>query len=164
MKKVLVAIVLLISLRSPSAILAATSSDNGPCAPLPAVSSSGFEPFLEKFMNAFCYQKQNCQHDAEVRTTNGVHPYVKIWYSPSLWNWLTVDSRLGDVPDGAMLVKEQYVSLAAPLSEWTIMVKDQMGSWDAGTGRIYWRRPNLRSRPPHVASRRFHLWGSDCIA
>jgi hypothetical protein len=60
----------------------------------------------------------------------GVDWINKVWYSPSLWNWLTVGGRQGDVPDDAMLVKEQYVSLTAPLSEWTIMVKDQTGSWE----------------------------------
>src|SRR5262249_11077790 len=116
MKKVIAVIVLTLSphARLP-ATLAAASPDSGPCAPLPAASSPGFEPLLEAFMNAFCYQKQNWQHDAQIRTSDGVHPYVKVWYSPSLWDWLTVSGRAGNVPDGAILVNEQYVSLPPPL-------------------------------------------------
>ena len=81
-------------------------------------------------MNDFCYQKQSWQHDPDVRTSNGVHPFVKVWYSPQLWDWLTLHQRSDAVPDGAMLVKEQYQTLTAPLTEWTIMVKDEAGSFD----------------------------------
>jgi mono/diheme cytochrome c family protein len=120
-------------------------------------------------MNAFCYQKQNWQHDAQIRTSDGVHPYVKVWYSPSLWNWLTVDDRQGDVPDGAMLVKEQYVSLTAPVHEWTIMVKDQTGSWDGW----YWADLSAPTKPqratpacaePQISSVGFGLYCMNCHA
>lgn len=102
----------------------------GACAPLPAASAPNFEPRLEAFMNNLCYRRQHWEHDPQVRTSDGVHPYVKVWYSPSLWHWITVDKRQGNPPDGAMIVKEQYKTLTAPLSEWTIMVKDSKGSWD----------------------------------
>jgi hypothetical protein len=120
-------------------------------------------------MNAFCYQKQNWQHDAQIRTSDGVHPYVKVWYSPSLWNWLTVDGRQGDVPDGAMIVKEQYVSPTAPLHEWTIMVKDQTGSWDGW----YWadlsaptkaQKPTPACGEPQISSVGFGLYCMNCHA
>ncbi len=143
MKKTIAAIVLLMLAGLPPVILAAPSPDSGPCAPLPAASAAGFEPLLEKFMNAFCYQKQAWNHDAQVRTSDGVHPYVKVWYSPALWNWLTVSGRQGEVPDGAMLVKEQYVSLTAKLHEWTIMVKDSTGSWDGW----YWADLSAPTKP-----------------
>jgi hypothetical protein len=151
MKKSIAAIVLLLLMGGRSVILAAESPNSGPCAPLPAASSADFEPFLEKFMNAFCYRKQNWNHDAQVRTSNGVHPYVKVWYSPSLWNWLTTLNRQGEVPNGAMLVKEQYVSLTAPLRE-------------DGIGRICRRRPNPRCQHHLVANRRSHSSDSVCIA
>jgi hypothetical protein len=120
-------------------------------------------------MNAFCYQKQDWQHDAQIRSSGGVHPYVKVWYSPSLWNWLTVDARQGDVPDGAMLVKEQYVSPTAALHEWTIMVKDQTGSWDGW----YWAdlsAPTKRQKPtpacgePQISFVGFGLYCMNCHA
>jgi mono/diheme cytochrome c family protein len=170
MTKAIAAIALtqLLNVRPP-ATLAASSADSGPCAPLPAASSPDFERLLERFMNAFCYQKQNWEHDAQVRTSDGVHPYVKVWYSPSLWNWLTVGGREGNVPDGAISVKEQYVSLTAPLHEWTIMVKDQTGSWDGW----YWadlvaptkpQRPTRKCAEPQISFVGFGLYCMNCHA
>ena len=70
-------------------------------------------------------------HDAQVRTSDGVDLYVKVWYSAfALETGGRLSNRQGNVPDGAMLVKEQYVSLTAALHEWTIMVKDSTGLWD----------------------------------
>ena len=34
------------------------------------------------------------------------------------------------MPNGAIVVKEQYQSQTAPLFEWTVMVKDSKLSWD----------------------------------
>ncbi|MEO8727254.1 MAG: hypothetical protein ABI383_14160 [Acidobacteriaceae bacterium] len=98
-------------------------------------------------MNAFCYQKQGWMHDPHVRTSDGVHPFVKIYYSPSLWRWLTLGRREGAPPDGAMLVKEQYPKLSKPLDEWTIMVKDAGGSYDGW----YWADLNSPS-PAKISS------------
>jgi hypothetical protein len=108
----------------------ANQAFTGACTQLPAVTATDFESRLEKFLNNYCYRRQNWKHDPHVRTTNGVHPFVKIWYSPSLWNWLTVRGRQGDVPNGAILVKEQYPELDAPINGWSIMVKDPAASWD----------------------------------
>lgn len=102
-------------------------------------------------MNNLCYQKQNWQHDAHVRSSDGVHPYVRVWYSPSLFDWITVRNRTGAVPDGAIVVKEQYVAPGSPLHEWTVMVKDSNLSWDGW----YWadllnpspRNPNAAPTP-----------------
>jgi hypothetical protein len=106
---------------------------------------------LTPFMNNLCYQKQNWQHDAQVRTSDGVHPFVRVWYSPSLFEWFTVKNRLGPVPDGAMVVKEQFHGPTDPLFEWTVMVKDSNLSWDGW----YWadllnptpRNPNATPTP-----------------
>src|SRR5580692_11600173 len=84
------------------------SANAGPCAPLPPAANSDFLIHLTPFMNHLCYQKQNWQHDAQVRTSDGVHPFVRVWYSPSLFEWITVKNRTGPVPDGAMVVKEQF--------------------------------------------------------
>jgi hypothetical protein len=81
-------------------------------------------------MVAYCYRSQGWMHDANVRSSGGVHPFVKIYYSPQMWRWMTVSHRQGTPPDGAMLVKEQYPELTKPLDEWTIMVKDAKGSHD----------------------------------
>src|SRR5487761_1233859 len=72
------------------------------CTALPSASSPDFLIRLTAFMNHLCFQKQTWQHDAEVRTSDGVHPFVKVWYSPSLFSWMTTKDRVGAVPDGAM--------------------------------------------------------------
>lgn len=129
----------------------ATSETAGACAPLPPAANSDFLVHLTPFMNHLCYQKQNWQHDAQVRTSDGVHPYVRVWYSPLLFDWITVKNRTGPVPDGAMVVKEQFHSPTDPLVEWTVMVKDSNLSWDGW----YWadlvsptpRNPNAVPTP-----------------
>lgn len=122
------------------------------CATLPPASSPSFEPKLESFMNAWCYRIENWNHDLNVRTSDGVHPFVKIYYSPALWNWLTTGGRKGDVPDGAMLVKEQYTKITGKQpDEWTIMVKDHTGSFDGW----YWAdlsAPSTPVTPPPACS------------
>ena len=71
---------------------------------------------------------------------HGTHPAVRIYYSPRMMRWL-IAGRTGHVPDGAMMVKEQYPPPAARyagLSDdelpkttgWTIMIKDSAGSKD----------------------------------
>ena len=128
-----------------------SSAHTGACAPLPPAAEPDFLVHLTPFMNDLCYQKQNWQHDAQVRTSDGVHPYVRVWYSPSLFNWITVKNRVGPVPNGAMVVKEQYQGPADPMFGWTVMVKDANLSWDGW----YWadltsptpRNPNAAPTP-----------------
>ena len=108
----------------------APSGASGQCASLPAATAPNFLVQLTAFMNNLCYQQQKWQHDARVRSSDGVHPYVRVWYSPALFDWITVKNRQGSVPDGAMVVKEQYQNPSARLSEWTVMVKDSNLSWD----------------------------------
>jgi len=123
-----------------------------PCASLPPASSPGFLPELTKFLNHKCYQNENWQHDAAIRTSDGVHPYVKIWYSPEVYKWMTLNARKGLIPNGAIIVKEMYTSPTAPLSEWTVMIKDSNVSWDGW----YWGdlispsppNPNAPPKPP----------------
>jgi len=104
--------------------------DPATCQALPPASSAGFEAQLESFIAASCYHAAGWMHDANVRSSDGVHPFVKIWYSPQMWHWITVQRREGNPPDGAMLVKEQFPEPTATLSGWTIMVKDSTGSHD----------------------------------
>ena len=114
-----------------------------PCAALPPATDPSFLPRLTDYMNNFCYRKEDWQHDAQVRTSNGVHPYVKVYYSPSMWTWMTTDHRMGDVPDGAILVKEQYPAPDMALTDWSIMVKDHTGAWDGW----YWADISAPSNP-----------------
>ena len=78
------------------------SENAGTCAQLPPASNSDFLVHLTPFMNHLCYQKQNWQHDAQVRTSDGVHPFVRVWYSPSLFDWITVKNRIGHRPDAVV--------------------------------------------------------------
>ncbi len=124
--------------------IAVASQATAACTSLPPASSPHFLEHLTAFMNDFCYQKENWPHDAQVRTTDGVHHYVRVWYSPALIDWITVKDRQVPVPDGAMVVKEMYASLTAPLTEWTVMIKDSNLSWDGW----YWsdlKNPNPKN-------------------
>lgn len=122
------------------------------CSSLPPASAPGFLQHLTRYLNDLCYQKANWPHDAQVRTSDGVHPFVRVWYSPNLFEWMTVKDRKVPVPNGAIVVKEMYVSLTAPLTEWTVMIKDSNLSWDGW----YWadlvnpspRNPNAPPKPP----------------
>ena len=70
----------------------------------------------------------------------GTHPSVRIHYSPRAMKWL-MDGRQGPIPDGAMIIKEQYQPPAArynglrddqlpKVTDWTIMIKDSSGAKD----------------------------------
>ena len=70
----------------------------------------------------------------------GTHPAVRIYYSPKVMAWLT-GGRQGNIPDGAMIIKEQYPPPSAryagmsddqlpKVSDWTIMIRDSKGSKD----------------------------------
>jgi hypothetical protein len=122
------------------------------CSSLPPPSSPDFLEHLTSYMNDLCYQKANWPHDAQIRSSDGVHPFVKIWYSPAIYDWMAVKDRKVPVPNGAIVVKEMYTSLTAPLSEWTVLIKDSNVSWDGW----YWadlvnpspKNPNASPVPP----------------
>jgi mono/diheme cytochrome c family protein len=70
----------------------------------------------------------------------GTHPAVRIYYSPTIMRWLLA-GRQGTIPDGAMIIKEQYPPPAGRyagltedqlprVSDWTVMIKDSQGSKD----------------------------------
>ena len=83
---------------SPTATPAPTPTPDvsGACATLPSPSAPGFTARLNQFVMALCYQKQNWEHDVNRRTSQGLHaPFVKLWYSPSLYNWMTVQKPTG---------------------------------------------------------------------
>jgi hypothetical protein len=99
-------------------------------------------------------------HDKEVRDTgpfidgqyHGTHPAVFIYYSPEMMKWLLdrENGVTGEIPDGAMIIKEMYGAPAQiyrdiqrikgdkkyealrlqQLSDWTVMVKDGKASSD----------------------------------
>lgn len=136
-----------------------TPTDFGQKANLPApsgMSVNDFERHLFEFVNNRRYVKLGWLRDKRVRDTGpfidgreyGTHPAVRVFYSPEIVQWL-VDGRQGKIPDGAVIIKEQFeapairhdglddAALFARLRSWTIMVKDSKGSHDGW----FWSNP-----------------------
>ena len=128
-----------------------TPKNFGQRSPLPLPSSflperlPEFQKILSNFLEQGDYLRLGWSEDKGLRDTGpfirkasfGVHPTVRIYYSPEIMNWL-VANRTGAIPDGAMIIKEQYKAPAAqyqlnkpePVSNWTIMIKDAKGAKD----------------------------------
>jgi len=125
--------------------------------PLPSsLSVAEYERYLFEFLNRREYKALGWLPDKRVRDTGpylngkyyGSHPAVSIFYSPEIIHWLESGKR-DAIPDGAMIVKEQYEPPAARyegidedqrfdlLSSWTVMVKDSAGSHDGW----FWSNP-----------------------
>ena len=118
-----------------------------------------FQAQLKSFLTSGKYRTLNWCEDKKLRDTGpfvngvsyGVHPTVKIYYSPSVINWLLKKDPGAAIPDGAMIVKEQYTAPAAryqlqppkAINGWTIMIKDSKGSQDGW----YWAE----------------MWDSQCV-
>ena len=115
--------------------------------PLPrSLSIAEYEKQLFEFLNRREYKALGWINDKRVRDTGpylngkyyGTHPAVSIYYSPEIVHWL-VDGKRDAIPDGTMIIKEQYEppaaryegldddELFAHLSSWTVMVKDSQG-------------------------------------
>lgn len=125
--------------------------------PLPSrVSVPQFEAKLFEFLNARRYVQLGWLRDKRVRDTGpyiggkyyGTHPAVRVYYSPGVMRWL-IGGRVGKIPDGEMIIKEQYAAPAirhrgkteeelwGSLESWTVMVKDSSGSHDGW----FWSNP-----------------------
>jgi len=163
--------------------------------PLPSNSqySVDYQKTLYTWINCFAYKDiPGVKSDKKVRQTGpfialkdyGTHPAVRIWYSPEVINWLEKGrpntnglASPEDLPDGAFIVKEMFLSpatiydeigttppfngnttgkaydaLLEPLvSSWVIMIKDRNGPSADGW---YWGQtnPNLNTtykNPPN---------------
>ena len=122
-----------------------------------SMSTAAFEKELLAFLRGQEYKRLGWHVDKSVRDTGpyirrwnyGTHHTVRIFYSPEVMRWLDGD-RQGDLPDGAMMVKEQFGMQPAishhgktedeiwdALKAWTIMIKDSQGSYDGW----YWANP-----------------------
>ena len=89
--------------------------------PLPtSLTPDAFHDRLLAFLQNTEYVKLNWCVDKGVRDTGpfvngkylGTHPAVRIYYSPTVMKWL-INGREGELPDGAMMVKEMYLPPAA---------------------------------------------------
>lgn len=120
------------------------------------MGNAEYEARLFPFLNKREYKALGWTPDKRVRDTGpfingkyyGTHPAVKIFYSPEIITWLEGGKEKA-IPDGAMIIKEQYEppavryqgldddQLFEHLSSWTVMVKDSGGSHDGW----YWSNP-----------------------
>ena len=90
----------------------------------------------------------------------GVHPAVRIYYSPEMIDWLCSD-RTGTIPDGAMIIKEMHpinaslnitvdanrcmdIQADVEPTSWTVMIKASRASQDGW----YWANYAAAPQPP----------------
>ena len=135
---------------------------NSAALPTPSkMSVAEFEEHLFKFLQDRKYREFNWARDKRLRDTGpfldgkyyGTHPAVRVYYSPEVIKWLA-GGRRGVIPDGAMIVKEQYPAPAVrhegksdaelweSLESWTVMVKDSQGSQDGW----FWSNPGKEQK------------------
>ncbi|GIW07115.1 MAG: hypothetical protein KatS3mg060_1920 [Dehalococcoidia bacterium] len=90
------------------------------------------------FLHAGCHR--SWPRDQRIRQTGPVvdgldfetHGRVRLYYSPEVYAWLK-NNRQGEIPDGAIIVKEQYPADPAQgdtLIGYTAILKQRDGSWD----------------------------------
>ena len=140
-------------------------ADFGQPADLPLPSTMdvlNYERELFSFLEDRHYVDLGWRRDKTVRDTGpyidgvyyGTHPAVRVFYSPGIMRWL-IGGRVGKIPDGEMIIKEQYAppavqhqqkseeELRQSLESWTVMVKDSRGSHDGW----FWSNPGADAKP-----------------
>jgi len=155
--------------------------------PLPSsMSPDAFHDKLLAFLQNTEYVKLRWCVDKGVRDTGpfvsgtylGVHPAVRIYYSPGVMTWL-VNGRIGNVPDGAMIIKEmynpgpaaRYAGQTLVPASWTVMIKDSKASKDGWFWGDLWTsnppmpKPSDSFKPPfNVLNEGFGLSCLHCHA
>ena len=120
---------------------------------LPATFPPGepveFEKKVLHYLSTLAYRNLGWCEDKWVRDTGPymkgldaiVHPPVRIFYSPEVSKWL-LDDRKGEIPDGAVIIKEQFAPPPAARysdipedklgcsNDWTFMIKNSGASRD----------------------------------
>lgn len=162
-----------------------------PAGLLDGEAKNAYDKRLTEFVSNREYESLGWLHDNNWRMTGpyvgepgaglsyGVHPAVKIYYSPEIVDWLCSGRKQGDIPDGAMIIKHMHeideklqleldhegcMEITAPdktvsesAASWTIMVKDKTASQDGW----YWPNPFTGSakygNPPIVDRSAFVL-------
>src|SRR5688572_21604400 len=158
-------------------MLVAAKGQTSPCAngqesglPLPSsflpARLPEFQAQLKTFLTSGKYRTLKWCEDKTFRDTGpfingtsyGVHPAVKIYYSPSVITWLLKrDPKV--IPDGSMIVKEQYSAPAARyqlqppkgINGWTIMIKDSKGAQDGWYWAEIWDAQCVDNNNPPFA-------------
>ena len=127
-----------------------------------------FQAQVKEFLAAGRYKNLTWCEDKGLRDTGpfvngvsyGTHPTVKIYYSPAVVKWLMRKNPDEVIPDGAMIVKEQYPPPAARYrlqtppamrTGWTIMIKDSKGSNDGWYWGEFWDTQCLDNNEPPFA-------------
>jgi hypothetical protein len=101
------------------ATVTTSNCETAPKYPLPLPSTlkqaafQNYDVALYDFVN--CGKYLNWARDKSVRDTGpfafgqyyGTHPVVRLFYSPQVITWLK-NGKKGPIPDGAMIIKEQY--------------------------------------------------------
>lgn len=118
-------------------------------ATLPPGEPVVFEKQVLYYLSTLEYRKLGWCEDKWVRDTGPymkgsdaiVHPPVRVFYSPEVSKWLLND-RKGEIPDGAVIIKEQFAPPPAARYEgipreklgcsndWTFMIKNSAASRD----------------------------------
>jgi len=133
---------------------------NPACRNLPPLpdTSADYTARLDAFTKARCYDvAQHWKHDAQRRTSQKLHDtLIRMWYSPSLFKWMSdknpLGARQGPVPDGAMVVKEEFPNETGPEDFWSVMVKDSSLWWDGWYWRVVGTEVGAASVPAAAAS------------
>lgn len=171
--------------QQPSSTATEGNCQNVPPLPLPSTflpaRLPAFQEQLTRFLQCKQYVTLGWAADKKVRDTGpfvnnvsyGVHPAVKIYYSPEVIRWLK-GGRKGVIPDGAVIVKEQYPTPAGryryeappPVADWTVMIKDAKGSADGWYWAEIWDKQCADNNDPPFAMRNagFGLYCVRCHA
>jgi len=146
-----------------------------------------FDKKFKAFLNSFEYQKHGWLFDKAWRLTGpvaykktggggiqnyGIHPAVRIYYSPEAVQWLCDGRKAGKIPNGAMIIKQMvgigpdlpmspdkdgFVNLNTPKidmqfkasPQWTVMLKNDKASSD-GWYFAYYGDKKAQGNPPIV--------------
>lgn len=146
-----------------------------------------YEAIVGKFLKSYKYVDLGWCEDKTVRDTGpyingsyyGTHPAVRVWYSPEVGKWIE-GGRKGDLPDGAMIIKEQFKPPAAQYNgwtaqqlhdffnasyDWTFMIRDRKGSADGWYWGEIFNTPLDSYKPPFtVFNTGFGLYCTRCHA
>jgi hypothetical protein len=160
--------------------------------PLPSTFSqsndpAAFQKILSDFLTKDKYETLGWCSDKSVRDTGpyingayyGTHPVVRVWYSPNFAKWM-LNGRKGDIPDGAMIIKEQFDTPPAGQYDgwtetqlhqyffdhydWTVMIRDRNGSADGWYWGEIWKgiTPDSYAAPFAVFNTGFGLYCVRC--
>lgn len=116
---------------------------------LPPGEPVEFEKKVLRYLSTLDYRKLGWCEDKWVRDTGPfmkgssavVHPPVRVFYSPEVSKWL-LGKRKGNIPDGAVIIKEQFAPPPAARfsgisddklgcsNDWSFMIKNSSASRD----------------------------------